>query len=79
MHEKLNELIEKAKKESNEIDSLPALNEAKSRYAGKKSELSKAMQSLKDMAQEERAAFGKEVNEAKAKILSYFEAKEAFK
>ena len=46
MHEKLNELIEKAKKESNEIDSLPALNEAKSRYAGKKSELSKAMQSL---------------------------------
>lgn len=36
MHEKLNELIEKAKKESNEIDSLPALNEAKSRYAGKK-------------------------------------------
>ena len=77
MHEKLNELIEKAKKESNEIDSLPALNEAKSRYAGKKSELSKAMQSLKDMAQEERAAFGKEVNEAKAKILSYFEAKEA--
>ena len=40
MHEKLNELIEKAKKESNEIDSLPALNEAKSRYAGKKSERS---------------------------------------
>lgn len=76
MREILKKLVEKARGEIATIDSLPILNEIKARYAGKKSELSQAMQTIKNLAAEERAAFGKEINETKVLLLTLFQKRE---
>lgn len=77
MREMLLKLIAEAEQSAAEIRSLPLLSELRARFVGKKSELSRAMQSLKDMTAAEKAAFGREINEAKEKLLGFFAVREA--
>lgn len=76
MHEKLSEIVEKARAQMDSISSLPVLGEIKARFIGKKSELTQAMVVLKDMKPEEKASFGKAINDIKDKLTTLFEDKE---
>ncbi len=73
-----NERLEAIKKEAKEhikiVKSLHALNEAKSKYLGKKGSFSEVMKLMRDLPNEERPKFGQVTNEAKQLILSYIES-----
>lgn len=68
MKENLNEILKNAKVEINSCDKQADLANVKSKYLGKKSELSDLLGKLKDMSVEEKKTLGKEINEAKITI-----------
>ncbi len=72
-----NERLEAIKKEAQEhikiVKTLHALNEAKSKYLGKKGSFSEVMKLMRELPNEERPKFGQMTNEAKQVILSYVE------
>jgi len=65
------EIVERASKEINEAIDQNKLSELKAKFVGKQSELSQSMKKLKDLPNEEKANFGKNLNIAKQKILSH--------
>jgi len=71
----LNELIQTIETKIEEAESLRDLAELKAQYLGKKSPMASLMQKMRDLQDEERRAFGKEVNLTKTKAESLFEAK----
>lgn len=68
MLEKLNALIEEAKKRMDELQTLQEAEELRVKLLGKKGELTEILRSVKDLSPEERKALGRVANEARDKI-----------
>lgn len=64
----LNKILESAKIEIQKAGSIHELQQLKSRFLGKKSEIMNFMKKLGNLPREERPAFGKAINEIKTKI-----------
>ncbi|MCR3906695.1 MAG: phenylalanine--tRNA ligase subunit alpha [Tenericutes bacterium] len=77
MVEQLKDLQKQALEEIKTADSLSALNEIKNNYLSKKGHVSLMMGKLRDLPQEERPAFGQEVNKTKESIeVALYEKKQ---
>ena len=76
MQEKLQELRLKAKNELETVSSTRELNDLKIKYTGKNGEITALLRGMKDIAPEERGAFGKSINDLKEEVLGYFADKE---
>ena len=58
-----------------EVESQHDLQQVKSRYLGKKAEISQLMRHMKDIPDDDKPAFGKAVNEGKQRFTELIEAK----
>ncbi len=76
MQEKFNTLKETAKNELNQIDSIKVLFDCKAKYVGKNGEVTALLRGMKDIPAEQRAEFGKMVNDLKVEISEMFNQKE---
>ncbi len=76
MQEKHNEIKQNAKIEIANIESTKDLNDLKAKYIGKNGEVTALLRGMKDIPAEERASFGKMVNDLKVEITEMFSAKE---
>ena len=76
MQEKFIEIKNKAQSEIADIDSTKSLNDLKAKYLGKNGEVTSLLRGMKDVAPENRAEFGKMVNDLKVEITDIFSAKE---
>ena len=77
MQEKFIEIKSKAQLEITDIDSTKALNDLKVKYLGKNGEVTALLRGMKDIPAENRAEFGKMVNDLKVEITEIFSAKES--
>ncbi len=68
MNEQLRRITEEALSKISSCETDAELNEARVAYLGKKGEMTALMKGMKDLAPEERPAFGKLVNDTRAKI-----------
>lgn len=75
MKEKIAKLIEEAKLNIENSDSLAAINNVKVKYLGKSGELTQLLRGMKDLPPEERPLVGKYVNEARDIITELTEKK----
>lgn len=75
MKEQLKELVEKAKSDANLIKNENDFLNIKSKYLGKKSELTKYMSEIKDMSVEEKKEFGPLFNKIKKDFEELFAIK----
>jgi phenylalanyl-tRNA synthetase alpha chain len=69
--ERLEQLQQEAKERISLVKSIHDLNDAKSKYLGKKGSFQDIMKMMKDLDPSERPAFGKMTNEAKQVIQGY--------
>lgn len=69
----LTDLINKALVAAKEAKTQHELNEAKAQHLGKKSELTKILQSMRDMFGDERKTLGQAINNVKIKIEEIFQ------
>lgn len=76
MQEKLIEVKNRAKEELSKITSSKTLNELKVKYVGKNGEITALLRGMKDIPAENRAEFGKTINELKGEVSALFERKE---
>ncbi|MCL1826532.1 MAG: phenylalanine--tRNA ligase subunit alpha [Candidatus Cloacimonetes bacterium] len=74
MDEQLQNILKNATSEIEVAKAFHELNDLKSRYIGKKSELNGFMQQMGKLSATERPVFGKKVNDVKAAIESLLEA-----
>lgn len=77
MKEKLSAIKEQVLNQIHNCESLDVLNDIRVAYLGKKGELTEVLKSLKDVAPEERPAFGQLVNDTRVKIEELLEEKKA--
>ena len=73
MNNQLQEIRERANRMLREAQSLDKLNEARVAFLGKKGEMTALLKSMKDIAPEERPAFGQMVNETRQFIEQQLE------
>ncbi len=76
MQDKHNEIKQNAKIEIAEAESTKILNDLKARYLGKNGEVTALLRGMKDIPAEERATFGKMVNDLKVEITEMFAERE---
>ncbi len=76
MQEKFVQLKEKAKAELETITSSKVLFDVKAKYVGKSGEVTALLRGMKDVPADQRAAFGKMVNDLKVEISELFNEKE---
>ena len=76
MQEKVNALIESAKRELENITSSKFLGELKAKYVGKNGEVTALLRGMKDVPADKRAEFGKMVNDLKVEVSNLFDEKE---
>ena len=76
MQEKFEQIRLKAQKDLAEITSVKLLNDLKVLYVGKNGEVTALLRGMKDVAPEDRASFGKMVNDLKEEITIMFNDKE---
>ena len=76
MQEKFIEIKNKAQLEIANVDSTKSLNDLKAKYLGKNGEVTALLRGMKDIPPENRAEFGKMVNDLKVEISDIFSAKE---
>ena len=76
MQEKFEQIRLKAQKDLAEITSVKLLNDLKVLYVGKNGEVTALLRGMKDVAPEDRASFGKMVNDLKEEITVLFNDKE---
>ena len=76
MKEKFNEIILRAENDLKLLTSTKNLNDFKAKYVGKNGEVTALLRGMKDIPAEERAEFGKMVNELKNTITELFDKKE---
>ncbi|HEX3728265.1 MAG TPA: phenylalanine--tRNA ligase subunit alpha [Opitutaceae bacterium] len=74
MSEILQSILAKAAAELGALQSRPELEAAKARYVGPNGELTAVMKQMGALPKEERPAFGKRVNETKAKLAAELES-----
>ncbi len=77
MEQTLDSLYKKAIAEIDECSDLEGLNNIRNTYLSKKSQLMLMMGQMKTLSGEEKAAFGKKINEIKNSIVSKIEEKRA--
>jgi len=75
--ERLDQLKKEAQERISLVKSVHDLNEAKSKYLGKKGSFQDIMNMMKDLSPDERPAFGKMTNEAKQIIQGYINEQKA--
>nr|MCR5692640.1 phenylalanine--tRNA ligase subunit alpha [Bacilli bacterium] len=75
--EQIKAIEEKALADLNNVKDLEGLTNFRNTYLAKKSELSSLMGKMKEIPAEERGAFGKAVNDARANIENAFNEKKA--
>ena len=73
MNNQLQEIQKKALAMLGKAENLEKLNEARVAFLGKKGELTAVLKSMKNIAPEERPAFGQMVNDTRASIEAYLE------
>ena len=73
MKDKLQAIKEEALAQIAEAGVLDKLNDVRVNFLGKKGKLTAVLKSMKDVAPEERPAFGQLVNEARAQIEGVLE------
>ncbi len=78
MQEKFNELRVRAKEELSKITKLKDIGELKAKFIGKNGEVTMLLRGMKDIPNDQKAAFGKMVNDLKEEVSSYFMEKENF-
>lgn len=76
MKEELQKVLESAKTDISQVDSMYDLMQLKSRYTGKKSILNSFMQKIGSLPKEERPAFGQTVNNIKSQIAEILVTRE---
>ncbi len=76
MQEKFNELRERALIESQKATNSIALSELKAKFIGKNGEVTALLRGMKDVVPEDRATFGKMVNDLKEEVADIFAEKE---
>ncbi len=76
MQDKHNQIKQNAKIEIDGAESTKILNDLKVKYIGKNGEVTALLRGMKDIPAEERATFGKMVNDLKVEITEMFLAKE---
>ncbi len=77
MQEKFNEIKLKAQQELETIASSKDLNDLKAKYVGKNGEVTALLRGMKDIPADQRAQFGKMVNDLKVEISDLFTASES--
>ncbi len=77
MKEKLIQLKNNAIEKLKSVFSTKELNELKNKFLGKNGEITSLLRGMKDVAPEERGAFGKSVNDLKTEVSSLFNDKES--
>ena len=75
MDNKLKEIIEAARADAMAADSVAKIGECKAKHLGKKSELNGMMKEMKKLSPEEKKAFGKAVNTARAEVEGIMDAR----
>lgn len=75
MKEKLNDIIQTAILELQQVKTINELQDVKAKYLGKKSDFNDLMQDLKTLSVEERPVVGKLINDAKLLISSHLDAR----
>ena len=73
MNNQLQEIRERALKMLSEAENLDKLNDARVAFLGKKGELTAVLKSMKNLAPEERPAFGQMVNDTRTAIENRLE------
>ena len=76
MQEKFNELKNRAKEELASVDSSKLLGDLKAKYIGKNGEVTALLRGMKDIPADQRAEFGKMVNDLKVEVADMFNEKE---
>lgn len=74
MNEQLAKITEEALGKISGAESLDALNEVRVEYLGKKGHITAVMKEMKNVAPEDRPAFGQMVNDARSKVEEALEA-----
>lgn len=74
--QEFDELRKQAKTEAENTVSLGALNDVRAKFIGKNGEITALLRQMKDIPFEERASFGKKVNDLKEEVSALFEKKE---
>ena len=77
MQEKFEMIKSNAKDELAKVKSSRELNDLKVRFVGKNGEVTALLRGMKDIPAEQRAEFGKMVNDLKEEITIFFNDKEA--
>jgi len=75
---RINELEKELKSELEQVETQAELLNVKSKFLGKKAEISSFMKHMKDLSPEERPAFGRAVNAGKERFASLIEERQAF-
>ncbi|MEA1972566.1 MAG: phenylalanine--tRNA ligase subunit alpha [Candidatus Cloacimonadota bacterium] len=76
MNEKIKIILENAKLEIGAVSNLHDLQMAKSKFLGKKSELSSFFKQLGKLPKEEKPIFGQKINKAKQEVTSFLRKQE---
>lgn len=77
MHERLAELVKLAGQECSAAGTLPALDEVRVRYLGKKGEITEQLKQLGSLSAEQRPAAGQLINRAKEQVQDILEQRRA--
>ena len=77
MREKFEELRKRAKEELESIGTMKLLADLKTKFIGKNGEIRALLRGMKDVPSEEKASFGKMVNDLNDEVSGYFEKREA--
>ncbi len=76
MEDKFEQLLQSAKDALSEVSALKAMSDLHTRFLGKSGEITALLRGMKDLAANERAEFGKKVNELKESVAELFAKKE---
>ena len=76
MQEKFSQILLNAKQDVERIDNSKDLYDLKTRYLGKNGEITALLRGMKDVAPEQRSAFGKMINDLKVEVEKTFDDKD---
>ncbi|MBQ7340107.1 MAG: phenylalanine--tRNA ligase subunit alpha [Clostridia bacterium] len=77
MQEKFNQIRQSAIESLASVTSMREIGELRAKYVGKSGEVTSLLRSMKDIPNDQKASFGKMVNDLKDEIMGYFNVKEA--
>lgn len=76
MQEKFNQLRKDAIESLASVSSISEIGELRAKFIGKNGEITSLLRSMKDIPNDQKASFGKMVNDLKDEVLVYFNQKE---